>query len=142
MKIINLKLTKLDTNNNNLCLIDDNSKVFGVGCINGLAIISGKNKELLQFIEFENEIKNIDVYFDNSIILFMNFENKNDAGECSYDLEQLVSNNNNANCFDYQSKGIIKKTSNKFDEDINCMKYFKDGLIVIGDKNGNLQLWH
>ena len=142
VKIIDLKITPLDSNNNNLCLINDDIKMFAVGCANGLGILSGKNKELLQFIEFENTIKNIDVYFDNSLILFIKFGNKKDVGECTYDFEQLVNNNKNNISNDYHSKGVIKKTSNKFDEDINCMKCFNDGLIIIGDKSGNLQLWH
>ena len=37
---------------------------------------------------------------------------------------------------------ILKKKSNKLEEDINIMKHFKKGLIIIGDKSENLQIWH
>ena len=134
VKIIDLKIAPLDTNTNILCMIDENLKIFGVGCINGFALLSGKNMEILQFVEFEHTIKNIDVYLDNSIILFSHFEkkNENDSEDNSYNFVQLVKD----------KKDFIKKSSNQLEDDINIMKSFKDGLIIIGDKKGNLQIWH
>ena len=146
IKIIDLKIAPLDTNTNNLCLIDENLKAFCVGCINGMAILSGKNMELIQFYEFENTINNIDVYFDKNIILFSNFEKKDNNSESleenSYNFIELVKKNDNKDNNDYEKKNLIKKSSNKLEEDINIMKCFKDGLIIIGDKKGNLQIWH
>ncbi len=142
VKIIDLKISPLESNHDNLCMVNNKLKVFAVGCINGMGLLSGKNKELLQFIEYENEVKNIDIYFDNSIIIFKNFSGKDESGECSYNFEQLIKNNNNEDSCDYQPQEVIKKTSNKIDDDINTMKYFKDGIIIIGDKKGNLHLWH
>ena len=39
-------------------------------------------------------------------------------------------------------KDFIKKSSNQLEDNINIMKSFKDGLIIIDDKKGNLQIWH
>jgi hypothetical protein len=144
VKIIDLKITPLDSNTNNLCMIDENSKTFCVGCVNGLGILSGKNMELLLFVEFENTIKNVDVYFDKSIILFSHFEKNtvNEPGQNIYNFVQLIKTNNDNKNYDYKNKKVIKKSSDKLDDDINAMKSFKDGIIVIGDKKGNLQLWH
>ena len=144
VKIIDLKITPLDSNTNNLCMIDENSKTFCVGCVNGLGILSGKNMELLLFVEFENTIKNVDVYFDKSIILFSHFEKNtvNEPGQNIYNFVQLMKTNNDDKNYDYKNKKVIKKSSDKLDDDINAMKSFKDGIIVIGDKKGNLQLWH
>ena len=134
VKIIDLKIAPLDTNTNILCMIDEKLKIIGVGCINGFALLSGKSMEILQFVEFDNIIKNIDVYFDNSIILFSHFEkkNENDSEDNCYNFVQLVKD----------KKDFIKKSSNQLEDDINIMKSFKDGLIIIGDKKGNLQIWH
>ena len=144
VKIIDLKITPLDSNTNNLCMIDENSKTFCVGCVNGLGILSGKNMELLLFVEFENTIKNVDVYFNKSIILFSHFEKNtgNEPGQNIYNFVQLMKTNNDDKNYDYKNKKVIKKSSDKLDDDINAMKSFKDGIIVIGDKKGNLQLWH
>ena len=144
VKIIDLKITPLDSNTNNLCKINDNLKTFCVGCINGLGILSGENMELLLFVEFECTIKNIDMYFDKSIILFLNFEkNKgNESGQNIYNFSQLMKDINDDKNHDYKNKKIIKKCSDKLEDDINIMKSFKDGVIIIGDKKGNLQLWH
>lgn len=142
VKIIDLKISPLESNHDNLCMVNNKLKVFAVGCINGMALLSGKNKELLQFIEYDNEVKNIDIYFDNSIIIFKNFGGKEESGECSYNFEQLIKSNNSKDSNDYQSQEVIKKASNKIDDDINTMKYFKDGIIIIGDKKGNLHIWH
>ena len=144
VKIIDLKITPLDSNTNNLCMIDENSKTFCVGCVNGLGILSGKNMELLLFVEFENTIKNVDVYLDKSIILFSHFEKNtgNEPGQNIYNFVQLMKTNDDDKNYDYKNKKVIKKPSDKLDDDINAMKSFKDGIIVIGDKKGNLQLWH
>ena len=144
VKIIDLKITPLDSNTNNLCMIDENSKTFCVGCVNGLGILSGKNMELLLFVEFENTIKNVDVYFDKSIILFSHFEKNtvNVPGQNIYNFVQLIKTNDDNKNYDYKNKKVIKKSSDRLDDDINVMKSVKDGIIVIGDKKGNLQLWH
>jgi hypothetical protein len=137
VKIIDLKISPLDSSTNNLCLIDDTLKTFCVGCIKGIGILSGKNMELLQFVEFENAINNIDIYFGKDIIVFSHYEKKenDEAEENSYYFVELEKNNA------YERKNIIKNCK-KIAEDVNIMKYFKDGLIIIGDKKGNLQLWH
>ena len=110
-----------------------------------MAIISGENMELIQFYEFENTIKNIDVYFNKNIILFSNFEKKGNNDESSeensYNFIELVNKSHSKDNKDYETKNI-KKKSNKLEEDINIMKHFKKGLIIIGDKSGNLQIWH
>ena len=137
VKIIDLKISPLDSSTNNLCLIDDALKTFCVGCIKGIGILSGKNMELLQFVEFENAINNIDIYFDKDIIVFSHYEKKenDETEENSYYFVELEKNNA------YERKNIIKNCK-KIAEDVNIMKYFKDGIIIIGDKKGNLQLWH
>jgi hypothetical protein len=137
VKIIDLKISPLDSSTNNLCLIDDTLKTFCVGCIKGIGILSGKNMELLQFVEFENAINNIDIYFGKDIIVFSHYEKKenDEAEENSYYFVELEKNNA------YERKNIIKNCK-KIAEDVNIMKYFKDGIIIIGDKKGNLQLWH
>ena len=140
IKIIDLEITPLDDNNNNLCIINENKQIFCVGCINGLGIFSGENKELLQFIEFENKIKNIDLYFDNSIILFYNFENKNESGQCTYNFIQLMKDINSENNYNYN--GIIKKSNENIEDEVKTMKSIKDGLIIIGDRKANLHIWH
>ena len=142
IKIIDLKITPLDDNNNNLCIINENKQIFCVGCINGLGILSGENKELLQFIEFENKIKNIDLYFDNSIILFYNFENKNESGQCTYNFIQLMKDINSENNNNYKYNEIIKKSSENIEDEVKTMKSIKDGLIIIGDRKANLHIWH
>ena len=137
VKIIDLKISPLDSSTNNLCLIDDTLKTFCVGCIKGIGILSGKNMELLQFVEFENAINNIDIYFGKDIIVFSHYEKKenDETEENSYYFVELEKNNA------YERKNIIKNCK-KIAEDVNIMKYFKDGIIIIGDKKGNLQLWH
>lgn len=137
VKIIDLKISPLGSSTNNLCLIDDTLKTFCVGCIKGIGILSGKNMELLQFVEFENAINNIDVYFGKDIIVFSHYEKKeNDENEeNSYYFVELEKKNA------YERKNIIKNCK-KIEEDVNIMKYFKNGIIIIGDKKGNLQLWH
>ena len=113
IKIIDLKITPLDSNTNNLCPINENIKVFCVGYINGMAIISGENMELIQFYEFENTIKNIDVYFNKNIILFSNFEKKGNNDESSeensYNFIELVNKSHSKDNKDYETKNIKKK---------------------------------
>ena len=84
------------------------------------------------------------IYFDKSIILFSHFEKNtvNEPGQNIYNFVQLVKTNDDNKNYDYKNKKVIKKSSEKLDDDINAMKSFKDGIIVIGDKKGNLQLWH
>lgn len=48
-----------------------------------------KNMEILRFVEFEYIIKNIDVYFDNSIFTFWK-KNQNDQEDNSYNFAQLI----------------------------------------------------
>ena len=133
-KLVNLDISPLDTGNNNLLLYDQNDKTFLVGCLNGLALMSGKHMELIHFIALEQRIKNIDIFFDKFIILYGKFENTN---EKEYIFFQII---NSDKTFENIEK-IIKK-SNMIGEDINTLKYFKDGLIIIGDHEGNLQLWN
>ena len=142
VKILDLKITPLDTSNNNLCIINEKLMTLGIGCINGLGIISGKNMELIKFIEFDFQINNIDMYFNNSVIFFKNYEkeNSNENKQNSYNFIQLLKDKENIN--DYQNKIIINKSSKMIEDDINIMKCFKDGIIIIGDHKGNLQLWH
>ena len=52
----------------------------------------------------------------------------------------MKDNDNDIN-YDYKNKKMIKKSSDKLD-DIKIMKSFKDGIIFIGDKKGNFQLWY
>ena len=144
-KIIDLKIIPLDDGNNNLCMIDENAKIFAVGCINGLAIFSGLNKELLQFIEFKNQINIIDIYFDKSLILIgkdkkEEKESEGQIEEYTYKLIQLKKDENDENGYQYQ-KTIIKE-NNILDGGISAIKCLKEGVIIIGDKNKILQLWH
>ena len=141
-KIIDLKLSPLDTSNNSLCIINENLMIFGVGCTNGLGIISGKNMELIKFIEFDFGINNIDLYFNKYIILYKKYEKENEGkyDANSYIFIELIKDNEKNN--DYENKKIIKKSSQMIEDEINIMKYFKDGIIIIGDKKGNLHLWH
>ena len=141
-KIIDLKITPLGSNTNNLCVLNEKDKTFCVGCINGVGIIYGINKELIQFVELENEIKNIDTYFDGSIIVFIKYEEKKDSEGCSYNFIQFKKEQNSENCNDFQYNGIVRKTSDKIDDGIKVMNSYKDGIIIIGDEKANLQLWH
>ena len=140
IKIINLNITPLENYNNNLCLIDKNA--FCVGCIDKLVIFSAKEKEIIQIIEFENPIKNIDIYFEGSLILFNNFEEKKEFNEFTYNFIQLKKSADNEN--DFCIKKISKKSEGKkeFEGDLTFFKSFNDGIIIIGDNKGKLQLWH
>jgi len=144
-KIIDLKIIPLDDGNNNLCMINENLKIFCVGCINGLGIFSGTNKELLHFVDFESQINVIDLYFDKSLILFNKVKKESEEGEnqmadYSYKLLQLKKDEKDEN--NYQYKNTIEKTNNLFVDGINAMKCLNNGVIIIGDKNKNIQIWH
>ena len=134
-KLINIDISPLDTGNNNLIMYDNTSQIFLLGCLNGLAIMSGKYMELIFFIELKQIIKNIDIFFDKYILLYGKFKNNNDKKE--YIFFQIEKDKIN---FDNIEK--ISKINEFIKEDINTMKYFRDGLVIIGDHDGNLQLWH
>ena len=143
--IIDSKIIPLEDGNNNLCMINANLQIFGVGCVNGLGIFSGKNKELLHFVELD-QINIIDLYFDNSIILIsktkneIESESENPNEEITYKLVQLKKDDNDEN--NYQYKNTIIKSDNLFNNGINAMKCLNNGVIIMGDKNNNLQIWH
>ena len=126
-------------------MINENLQICGVGCVNGLGIFSGKNKELLHFVELD-QINIIDLYFDNSIILISKTKNESESEsenpneEITYKLVQLKKDDNDEN--NYQYKNTIIKSDNLFNNGINAMKCLNNGIIIIGDKNNNLQIWH
>ena len=137
-KIIDVDISPLDTGNNNLFYLDkaEDNQNFCVGCTKGLAIISGKYQELIQFIQFDYTIKNIDYLFDKYIILYGNFEKGDDKGEKGYTFIQLEEKN------DLNNYKIYKKMNKIIEDDLNAIKCFKDGIVIIGDHQGFLQLWH
>ena len=140
IKTMDLNITPLENYNNNLLLI--NKKTFCVGCIDKLAIFSVDEKEIIQLIEFEYPIKNIDIYFDDSLILFSNYEAKKEFNEFAYNFIQLRKSANNKN--DFVAKKVCKKSGGKkeFEGDLTFFKCLNDGIIIIGDNKGKLQLWH
>ena len=134
-KVINIDISPLDTGNNNLIMYNKASQIFLLGCLNGIAIMSGKYMELILFIELKQIIKNIDIYFDKFIVLYGKYLNNFEIKEyCFFQIEQEKNICENI-------ERICKKTKN-INEDINTMKYFKDGLFIIGDHDGYLHLWH
>ena len=133
-KLINIDISTLDTGNNNLLLINQKEKIFLVGCMKGIAVMTGIYMELIHFINFEEKIKNIDFFFDKFIFAYGKYENKvNDKEYIFYQFD---------NDKDFGNKQKIIKKSNLIGDELNTMKYFKDGLIIIGDHEGYLQLWH
>ena len=137
-KIIDVDISPLDTGNNNLFYLDkaEDNQNFCVGCTKGLAIISGKYQELIQFIQFDYTIKNIDYLFDKYIILYGNFEKGDDKGEKGYTFIQLEDKK------DLNNYKIYKKMNKIIEDDLNAIKCVKDGIVIIGDHQGFLQLWH
>ena len=135
-KLVNLDISPLDTGNNNLFLYDKNDKIFFVGCLTGLAIMSGKYMELIQFIELGQIIKNIDDFFDKFFIFYGKFGGV-DKNQKEYTFIQMEKTGKN-----FEKRETINKKSLCIHEDINTMKYFKDGIFIIGDHGGFLQLWH
>ena len=134
-KLVNIDVSPLDTGNNNLIMFNQNEQIFLLGCLNGLAIMSGKYMELIQFIEINQRIKNIDIFFDKFVFLYGKFENTNQEKE--YIFYQFQTNEKKI-----ENVEKINKNNKLIGEDINTMKYFKDGLVIIGDHEGLLQLWH
>jgi len=134
-KLVNIDVSPLDTGNNNLIMFNQNEQIFLLGCLNGLAIMSGKYMELIQFIEINQRIKNIDIFFDKFVFLYGKFENTNQEKE--YIFYQFQINEKKI-----ENVEKINKNNKLIGEDINTMKYFKDGLVIIGDHEGLLQLWH
>ena len=133
-KLVNIDVSPLDTGNNNLYMIDQKEKIFLVGCMKGLAVISGKYMEIIEYISLEQRINNIDYYFDKYIILYGGLSQKeNNKGYIFYQME-----NNNK----FSSVEKISKYNVMINEDLNTIKYFKDGIVIIGDHEGYLQLWH
>ena len=133
-KLVNIDVSPLDTGNNNLYMIDQKEKIFLVGCMKGLAVISGKYMEIIEYISLEQRINNIDNYFDKFIILYGVLSQKeNNKGYIFYQME-----NNNK----FSSVEKISKYNVMINEDLNTIKYFKDGIVIIGDHEGYLQLWH
>ena len=134
-KLVDIDVSPLDTGNNNLIMFNLNEQIFLLGCLNGLAIMSGKYMELIQFIEINQRIKNIDIFFDKFVFLYGKFENTNQEKE--YIFYQFQTNEKKI-----ENVEKINKNNKLIGEDINTMKYFKDGLVIIGDHEGLLQLWH
>ncbi len=134
-KLVDIDVSPLDTGNNNLIMFNQNEQIFLLGCLNGLAIMSGKYMELIQFIEINQRIKNIDIFFDKFVFLYGKFENTNQEKE--YIFYQFQTNEKKI-----ENVEKINKNNKLIGEDINTMKYFKDGLVIIGDHEGLLQLWH
>ena len=134
-KLVDIDVSPLDTGNNNLIMFNQNEQIFLLGCLNGLAIMSGKYMELIQFIEINQRIKNIDIFFDKFVFLYGKFENTNQEKE--YIFYQFQTNVKKI-----ENVEKINKNNKLIGEDINTMKYFKDGLVIIGDHEGLLQLWH
>ena len=134
-KLVDIDVSPLDTGNNNLIMFNQNEQIFLLGCLNGLAIMSGKYMELIQFIEINQRIKNIDIFFDKFVFLYGKFENTNQEKE--YIFYQFQINEKKI-----ENVEKINKNNKLIGEDINTMKYFKDGLVIIGDHEGLLQLWH
>ena len=134
-KLVDIDISPLDTGNNNLIMFNQNEQIFLLGCLNGLAIMSGKYMELIQFIEINQRIKNIDIFFDKFVFLYGKFENTNQEKE--YIFYQFQTNEKKI-----ENVEKINKNNKLIGEDINTMKYFKDGLVIIGDHEGLLQLWH
>ena len=134
-KLVDIDVSPLDTGNNNLIMFNQNEQIFLLGCLNGLAIMSGKYMELIQFIEINQRIKNIDIFFDKFVFLYGKFENTDQEKE--YIFYQFQTNEKKI-----ENVEKINKNNKLIGEDINTMKYFKDGLVIIGDHEGLLQLWH
>ena len=134
-KLVDIDVSPLDTGNNNLIMFNQNEQIFLLGCLNGLAIMSGKYMELIQFIEINQRIKNIDIFFDKFVFLYGKFENTNQEKE--YIFYQFQTNEKKI-----ENVEKINKNNKLIGEDINTMKTFKDGLVIIGDHEGLLQLWH
>ena len=135
-KLVNIDVSPLDTGNNNLIMYDQNEQIFLLGCLNGLAIMSGKYMELIQFIEINQRIKNIDIFLDKFVFFYGKFENMNNE-EKEYIFHQFQTREKKI-----ENIETINKKNKLIGEEINTMKYFKDGLIIIGDHEGFLQLWH
>ena len=132
IKLLNIDISNSELGNNNLLLINQKEKIFLVGCMKGLAVISGKYMELIQFISTGEKIKYIELFFNKYI--FFNYKEQNKENE--YIFYQIEFN------YDFEKSEKIILKNNSIKEDLRTIKYFKDGLVIIGDREGYLQLWH
>ena len=132
IKLLNIDISNSELGNNNLLLINQKEKIFLVGCMKGLAVISGKYMELIQFISTGEKIKYIELFFNKYI--FFNYKEQNKENE--YIFYQIEFN------YDFEKSEKIILKNNSIKEDLRTIKHFKDGLVIIGDREGYLQLWH
>ena len=132
IKLLNIDISNSELGNNNLLLINQKEKIFLVGCMKGLAVISGKYMELIQFISTGEKIKYIELFFNKYI--FFNYKEQNKENE--YIFYQIEFN------YDFEKSEKIILKNNSIKEDLRTIKYFKGGLVIIGDREGYLQLWH
>lgn len=131
IKLLNVDISHSEPGSNNLLLINEKEKIFLVGCMKGIAVISGKYMELVQFISTGEQIKCLEIFFNK--IIFFNYELENVK---EYILYQIEFNND----FENEEKIILKNSLIK--KPLNTIKFFKDGIVIIGAHERYLQLWH
>ena len=129
---MNVDISLYVNGSNNLLLINQKEKIFLVGCKKGISVISGKYMEIIQFISTGENINYLELFLNRFIIFNSKIQN-NDKEYIFYQIEFK-------NDFENGEKIILKNNSIK--KDLNAFKYFKDGIIIISNKEGYLQLWH
>ena len=131
IKLLNVDISHSEPGSNNLLLINEKEKIFLVGCMKGIAVISGKYMELVQFISTGEQIKCLEIFFNK--IIFFNYELENVK---EYILYQIEFNN------DFENEEKITLKNSLIKKPLNTIKYFKDGIVIIGAHERYLQLWH
>ena len=131
IKLLNVDISHFEPGSNNLLLINEKEKIFLVGCMKGIAVISGKYMELVQFISTGEQIKCLELFFNK--IIFFNCELENVK---EYILYQIEFNN------DFENEEKITLKNSLIKKHLYTIKYFKDGIVIIDDHEGYLQLWH
>ena len=132
IKLLNVDISLYVNGSNNLLLINRKEKIFLVGCKKGISVISGKYMEIIQFISTGENINYLELFLNRFIIFNSKIQN-NDKEYIFYQIEFK-------NDFENGEKIILKNNSIK--KGLNAFKYFKDGIIIISNKEGYLQLWH
>ena len=132
IKLLNVDISLYVNGSNNLLLINQKEKIFLVGCIKGISVLSGKYMEIIQFISTGENINYLELFLNRFIIFNSKIQN-NDKEYIFYQIEFK-------NDFENGEKIILKNNSIK--KGLNAFKYFKDGIIIISNKEGYLQLWH